>query len=190
MKLLLHICCGPCAAYPVGKLRSAGIEPLGYFYNPNIHPYREFHHRLTTLMTYSQAVKLEVNYNRNYDFEEFLRLAAFHERQRCLYCYKLRLEVAAKAASELGCTHFSSTLLVSPYQKHDLIREIGEKMAQKYGLEFYYEDWRAGFRQGQELARQLDLYRQPYCGCIYSEAERYCKQKRKQVKTECNQEKH
>jgi predicted adenine nucleotide alpha hydrolase (AANH) superfamily ATPase len=182
LKLLLHICCGPCATYPVEELRKAGIEPLGYFYNPNIHPYQEFKKRLTTLQNYAQAVDLEVHYNRNYDFEEFLRSVAFHEKERCQYCYKLRLEMAAAAAKELGCTHLSSTLLVSPYQKHDLIQETGERMAQKYGLEFYYQDWRGGFRHGQELARELELYRQPYCGCIYSEAERFCRQKRKQAK--------
>ena len=179
MKLLLHICCGPCATYPVSELRHAGIEPIGYFYNPNIHPYQEFKKRLSTLKEYAEAVGLDVRYNRNYDFEEFLRSVAFHEKERCKYCYQLRLEMAARAASELGCTHLTSTLLVSPYQKHDLIQRTGERVAQKYGLEFFYQDWREGFRQGQDLAREMNLYRQPYCGCIYSEAERYCKQKRK-----------
>ncbi len=182
MKLLLHICCGPCATYPVTQLRAEGIEPLGYYYNPNIHPYREFKKRLTTLQDYAKAVELEVHYNRNYDFEEFLRSVAYHEQERCQFCYKLRLEMAARAARELGCTHLTSTLLVSPYQKHNLIRKTGEGLAKKYGLAFYYADWRVGFRQGQELAREMDLYRQPYCGCIYSEAERYSRQKRKQAK--------
>ncbi|HQD40680.1 MAG TPA: epoxyqueuosine reductase QueH [Bacillota bacterium] len=184
MKLLLHICCGPCATYPVNQLRTAGVEAIGYFYNPNIHPYREFKQRLAALQEYADAAQLNVIYNRSYDFEEFLRLVVFHEQDRCQYCYKFRLEQAARAAAELGCTHLTSTLLVSPYQKHDLIHRIGDAVAAKYGLEFYYEDWRGGFREGQQIAQNMGLYRQPYCGCIYSEAERYCRQKRKRAEKE------
>lgn len=97
-------------------------------------------------------------------------------QNRCTnYCYRTRLEKTAQYAKENGYDSFSTTLLVSPYQKHDDIKRIGEELAEKYGLEFHYVDFRAGYREGQAKARELGLYMQKYCGCIFSEEERFCR---------------
>lgn len=182
MKLLLHICCGPCTTYPLEDLRKQGIEPLGYFYNPNIHPYLEFQRRLETLETFAENAKLSVHYQREYEPENFLQAVAFREEARCQFCYQLRLEQAALAAKNLGCTHLTTTLLVSPYQNRELICQIGQEAAHRHGIEFSSFDWRGGFRAGQRKAAELGLYRQPYCGCIYSEAERYLPARRRKSK--------
>ncbi len=173
MNLLLHICCGPCAIAPVAMLREQNNEVSGFFYNPNIHPYQEFKRRLDALEKYSQAVNLKISYNKNYDLENFLRQVVYREQQRCIYCYRTRLEKTATAAREGGFEAFSTTLLVSPYQKHDLIRETGEQVARDTGIPFYYQDFRPRYREGVAKSREMELYRQPYCGCIFSEKERY-----------------
>ena len=112
----------------------------------------------------------------DYDIKRFTRAVFEMEDVRCRYCYESRMEVAARTAKENGFDAFTTTLLVSPYQKHEIIREVGEQMAKKYGVEFYYRDFREGFREGQNIARELELYMQKYCGCIYSEEDRYRKQ--------------
>ncbi|GAB4338478.1 MAG: epoxyqueuosine reductase QueH [Candidatus Abyssubacteria bacterium] len=172
MKTLLHICCGPCATYPVASLREAGHEVHGFFYNPNIHPLAEFKLRLDSLRKLLDAERLGATVHEDYDIEEYFRRVAFRESNRCAVCYHLRLEKAAREAADRRFDAFTTTLLVSPYQKHDLIREIGHTVGLERGVEFYYEDFRPGWPQTRQMANRLELYRQKYCGCIYSERER------------------
>jgi predicted adenine nucleotide alpha hydrolase (AANH) superfamily ATPase len=113
-----------------------------------------------------------------YNLEEFLRNAAFREGQRCMMCYDERISRAASVAKKGNFDAFTTTLLVSPFQKHELIRKIGEEAASKYGVKFLYEDFRGGFKEGVEKSKEMGLYRQPYCGCIYSERDRYVPKKR------------
>ena len=175
MNILLHICCANCTIYPFQNLRESGIETVGYFFNPNIHPYQEYQKRLETLKLYSDKVGLEVIYRNEYLLEEFLRNISHRVEERCGYCYSLRLEATAQEAKKRGFSRFSTTLLQSTYQKHDLIKETGERVAAKVGIPFFYEDFRPGWRKGVEVSRAMGLYRQQYCGCIYSEKERYLK---------------
>ena len=173
MKILLHICCAPCAIYPVQFLAGEKHYVHGFFYNPNIQPYQEFSRRLTALEEYAGLQKLPVIWDRAYDLEKFLRLVVFREQERCRFCYHLRLTAAARTAKAGRFEAFTSTLLYSKYQKHALIKEIGEQVGREAGLPFYYEDFRQGWSTGQEQSKALGLYRQQYCGCIYSERERY-----------------
>jgi predicted adenine nucleotide alpha hydrolase (AANH) superfamily ATPase len=173
MKILLHICCAPCAIYPVQVLTGGGHYVHGFFYNPNIQPYQEFAKRAAALEEYAALQNLPVIWDRTYDLEGFLRQVVFREAERCRFCYHLRLLAAARAARGGKFDAFTSTLLYSKYQKHDWIREIGEQVARETGLPFYYEDFRQGWQTGQARSKELDLYRQQYCGCIYSERERY-----------------
>ena len=167
MKLLLHMCCAPCSVYPLEVLRGEGMEPEGFFYNPNIHPAEEHARRMENVKIFSELKGLKVNY-----FEDFdqARWEGFDgpEASRCAMCYDLRLERAAAFAAGNGFDAFTTSLLVSPYQKHELIKAAGEKYAVLHGIGFYYRDFRPGFRQGQQGAKELGLYRQKYCGCIRS----------------------
>lgn len=172
-KLLLHICCGPCASFPVPALRNEGFEVMGYFMNPNIHPYTEWLKRREALEQYAQAVDLKVLYEENYQPEEYFQAITHREARRCFFCYQIRLEQAAQIARKGKFDCYSTTLLVSKYQKHDLIRELGEAIGEKYGIPFLYRDFREGFYQTGVISREMGLYRQQYCGCLYSEAERY-----------------
>jgi|UniRef100_A0A7C5ALK3 predicted adenine nucleotide alpha hydrolase (AANH) superfamily ATPase len=173
MKLLLHICCGPCAIYPVELLRAAGHQVVGYFYNPNIHPYQEFLRRKQALADYADTVGLSVIWEPGYEVEEYFRQVAFREGERCRLCYALRLARAVRTAREQGFEAFTTTLLYSRYQKHDLIREIAEELGSQAQLVFYYEDFRKGWSEGVTKSKEMGLYRQPYCGCLFSERERY-----------------
>ena len=179
MRILLHVCCGPCAIYPVYQLRQQQHEVTGFFHNPNIHPFREFRQRLETVKTMAEATGLSLELDEQYGLNEFLRRVVFHEDQRCGHCYAMRLSRTASAAAAGRYDAFSSTLLYSRYQNHLALREQGEALAQQVGVPFYYEDFRAGWQQGIDESVRMGLYRQPYCGCIYSEQERYDKKLRK-----------
>ncbi len=178
MNILLHICCAPCAIYPVQELRASGLHVSGFFFNPNIHPYQEYRRRLETVRKYAELVELQVIYRDEYRLEEFLANVAATPAERCLYCYASRLEVAAAEAVRLGFDAFTTSLLYSRYQKHDVIREIGERIGEKYGITFHYVDFRKGWQEGIVVSKRMELYRQQYCGCIYSEKERYYPQVR------------
>ena len=173
MKVLLHICCAPCCIYPVQSLRAQGLDVMGFFYRHNIHPYTECLRRQETLQGYAGSIHLRVIYQEGYDLENFLRNVSFRETERCTYCYHDRLESTAHIAKHGRFDCFSTTLLYSKFQKHELIRSIGESVAKSVGVPFFYEDFRAGWKQGVDESKRLSLYRQPYCGCIYSEKERY-----------------
>ncbi len=176
MKLLLHMCCGPCAVHPYEILKS-DYEVTGFFYNPNIHPYTEYKKRMETAQQFADRSGFRLIKIDEYKLDEFLRNAAFRESQRCIMCYADRLERAASVAKKGNFDAFSTTLLVSPFQKHDIIRKVGEQAAHKYGVEFVYRDFRTGFKQGVEKSKEMELYRQSYCGCIYSERDRYLQKK-------------
>lgn len=108
-----------------------------------------------------------------YEMEDFLKAVAADPQKRCQECYRIRLARTAAKAKEFGFGLFGTTLLISPYQNRDLICEIGHGLANEYGLQFHDEDFRPGFRESQNISKELGLYRQKYCGCIYSEKERY-----------------
>jgi predicted adenine nucleotide alpha hydrolase (AANH) superfamily ATPase len=147
----------------------------GYFYNPNIHPFREFRKRLAAMRQLAELQKLTVDYCSEYGLKEYLREVVFKEEQRCGICYAMRLKATVEHAKKIGADAFSTTLLYSRYQKHELIRSTAETLAEQSGVPFYYQDFRQGWQQGIDMAIEADLYRQPYCGCIYSEQERYDK---------------
>ena len=180
MKLLMHTCCAPCSVYCIDTLRKEKIEPTLYWYNPNIHPYTEYKARRDCLKEYAKNIEVQAIFEENYGLQEFCKNVINDLPNRCQnYCYPVRLEQTAKYAKEHGYDTFTTTLLVSPYQNHEAIREIGEALATKYGLNFLYRDFRVGFREGQKKARELGLYMQKYCGCIFSEEERYLRHKNK-----------
>ncbi|HEX3030375.1 MAG TPA: epoxyqueuosine reductase QueH [Clostridia bacterium] len=167
MKLLLHICCGPCSTYPASVLQDENIEIEGFFFNPNIHPKEEFLRRKENVEKFSAIKGIPVTYEDDFRQDVWEEFKGAGE-ERCNMCYSIRLERAAAKAKEKGFDAFTTTLLVSPYQKHELIKELGEKFAEKYGVDFYYKDFRPGFRQGQQMAKEMELYRQKFCGCIVS----------------------
>ncbi len=175
--IFLHACCGPCSCYSTEKLIDEGLNPTLFFYNPNIHPYQEYQSRLESLQRLAQIRVLPVFVEPGYELEQFLAAVADNPGDRCRHCYRIRLGKAALKAKELGFTVFSSTLLISPYQNRDLLVEIGHELAGEHGLQFHDEDFRPGFRRSQAMAKELGLYRQKYCGCIYSEKERFYKEK-------------
>ena len=182
MKLLLHMCCGPCSCYPVKRLREQGIEPVGWFFNPNIHPYKEWEHRLETAKEFAARTGLELRTEETYRLRDFLRRALAAEETaggRCGACYEWRLGEAARYAAENGFDAFTSTLFYSIYQQHEVMKDLAERFAAAAGITFFYEDFRPGWQEGIDLSLELGLYRQPYCGCIFSEAERYSKAIRK-----------
>lgn len=173
MKILLHICCAPCSIYPIQQLRQEAIDVMGFFYRRNIHPWKECEKREETLRLYAETLSLKVIYQEGYDMETFVQNVAFREKNRCLYCYHDRLKTTALLARRGRFDGFSSTLLYSKFQQHDVIRETGEAIAKLTGMPFLYRDFRVGWKEGVIQSKELGMYRQPYCGCIYSEKERY-----------------
>jgi epoxyqueuosine reductase len=179
MKILLHICCGPCAIYPLTVLKKEGAEVTGHFFNPNIHPFKEFRTRLTTLQNYANDIKLPLIVDAKYGLTDFIRQVAFHEAERCDICYLMRLEKTVALAKQMGFDAFSTTLLYSKYQRHPYLISLCNSLAQKHDILFYYQDFREGWTFGVDASKELEMYRQAYCGCIYSEQERYDKSLRK-----------
>ena len=177
-RIFMHCCCGPCATLPTKMLQDAGIDCMLYFYNPNIHPYQEFLHRLDSFKLLSEARQMPYLIDDSYTIEEFLQMALAKGADRCDGCYQFRLEEAARVAREQGCDCYTTSLLISPYQRHDTIRRQGEVIGEQMGIPFFYFDFRPYFRQGQVMARELGLYMQKYCGCVLSERDRYEKKKK------------
>lgn len=173
MKLLLHVCCGPCATFPAKELLKHEHNLTGFFFNPNIHPYQEYQKRLEGARELARWLKIPLLASKEYQPELYFRNVAWHEQERCRCCYTLRLREAAVKAKETGCEGFTTSLLISPYQKHDLIRELGTKIGSETGIPFIYYDWRPSFYEGRRQAREMGLYSQRYCGCLYSEYERF-----------------
>ncbi|MDR2073088.1 MAG: epoxyqueuosine reductase QueH [Spirochaetaceae bacterium] len=184
MKILFHVCCAPCSVACITSLREEGMEISLYWYNPNIHPYTEYKNRRDCLSEYAKTLNLPLVMEDQYGLRPFLTgldagdLRNLTPDRRCAFCYRLRLEETARTAREKGFDGFSTSLLISPYQAHALIGEIAQALADRYGIEFLYRDFRPLFREGQAKARAAGLYMQKYCGCIFSEEERYIRRMR------------
>jgi len=178
MKLLLHICCAPCIAAPLAELRSGGAEVTGFFHNPNIHPLLEFRKRLRAVEVFAEQEKLDLIGRPEYGLHEFLRQTAPYAREpeggaRCTICYRMRIDAAAALARHERFDAFTTSLLFSRHQNHDLIRRLAQRAAEREGVAFHYVDLRHMVDRSMEIARKRSLYRQQYCGCIFSEYERY-----------------
>lgn len=181
-KVLMHTCCAPCSVYCIDSLRSENIEPTIFWYNPNIHPYIEYKNRRDCLKDYANKVGCEAIFVEDYGLDEFCKNVVSDISNRCVnYCYQKRLSETVRYAAKNGYDAFTTTLLVSPYQKHDELKKVCEELSRLSGVEFLYRDFRVGFREGQEKARAEGLYMQKYCGCIFSEEERYQKQIKKDL---------
>ena len=181
MSILLHICCGPCAIYPLEVMKKEGVKVHGYFYNPNIHPFQEFKKRLAAVEELFVSEDLPVLYHREYGLRMYLRQVVFNEESRCGLCYDMRLLEVVRQAMKMRADAFTTTLLYSRYQNHEMIRFKAEELARKHKIPFFYHDFREGWQQGIEMSKNMGLYRQSYCACIYSEQERYDKRFRKKV---------
>jgi predicted adenine nucleotide alpha hydrolase (AANH) superfamily ATPase len=146
---------------------------MGFFYKHNIHPYTECLKRQKTLEKYANHIDLSVIYQEDYDLEGFIRGVVYRESNRCEFCYHERLRSTALIAKRGNFDYYTTTLLYSKFQKHDLLKSIGESIGNSVGVPFYYHDFRQGWKKGVEASKRLAMYRQQYCGCIYSEKERY-----------------
>ena len=175
MKVLLHVCCGPCSIWPLKNLRKDGMDVMGFFYKHNIHPYTECLKRQETLQNYADHIDLRMIYQEGYDLEGFIQNVVYREADRCRYCYHERLRSTAMLARRGKFDYFSTTLLYSKFQNHELVKSIGASIGKSVGVPFFYQDFRAGWKEGVETSKQLGMYRQQYCGCIYSEKERFFK---------------
>ena len=158
MKTLLHVCCAPCANQCVEALRQEEIDVTAFWFNPNIHPFTEYRSRRNCLREYAETVKLPLIEKNDYALRPFIREVAENISGRCVKCYEIRLMETARQAKEGGFDSFTSSLFVSPYQNHELMRQVAEKAAETYGVEFLYRDFRPYFRAGQEKAREMEMY--------------------------------
>jgi predicted adenine nucleotide alpha hydrolase (AANH) superfamily ATPase len=174
-RVLLHSCCAPCTIYPFDRLQSEGVAVTGFFYNPNIHPFSEFEKRFQAVTDFYRTAGRELLVDAAYDVSAFIKAVLGHGVRRCEACWRMRLRAAAERAKEIGADAVSTTLLFSIYQAHDTVAGIGREESRDAGVDFYYEDFRAGWHDGQRRARELSIYCQKYCGCIFSEEERYKK---------------
>lgn len=177
MKILLHVCCGPCSVMVVRRLREQGHDLTAFWYNPNIHPYTEYVARRDAFSAYAASVSLPVRWRDEYGLRKFVALLDGDLSDRCGKCYGERLRETALAAKAGGFEAFASTLFVSPYQKHDLLKAVAEEVSREVGIPFLYEDFRPDFWEGRKIAKAFPLYMQKYCGCIFSEEERYLSKK-------------
>ena len=175
MKTLLHICCAPCANQPIEVMRGDKIEVTGFWYNPNIHPFTEYRARRNCVRDYAGVISLPLIERDDYGLRPFVREVAEDIAGRCVKCYEMRLFETARAAAEGGFDSFTSSLFISPYQNHELMKDVAERAASEYGVEFLYRDFRPYFKDGQTFAREHGFYIQKYCGCVFSEEERYLK---------------
>jgi predicted adenine nucleotide alpha hydrolase (AANH) superfamily ATPase len=167
-KVLLHTCCAPCLSGASKAFAEDDLDVTGYFYNPNIHPQGELDRRIEALRIYSDAKKFNAVIVDSYDVELFKRDVVDRPGERCVNCYRLRLKAAADYAGRNGFDCFSTTLLISPYQKHDLIKAAGAEASKRYGIEFYYRDLRPYYQESIRISKGMGLYRQRYCGCYLS----------------------
>ena len=173
MNLLLHCCCGPCSTVTVEHFRSLGDEVTGWFFNPNIHPTEERQLRETAFEKAAKALGAPLlRDGPRLDPNAFLLAVASRGSERCRACYELRLKATAREAAARGFDAFSTTLLISPYQDIAAIAHLGRAIAGRFGLNFRFADLRERFAESRERARKLGLYRQSYCGCLFSRLER------------------
>lgn len=176
VRLLLHTCCGPCTIFPLEALRQEGHAVTAFYFNPNIHPYREWERRLHTLADYLARLGVELEVDDSYDLKAYLEAVLPHAHlpsRRCPVCYRIRLDEVARRAAASGYDAFTTTLLVSPYQDHEAVARVGREAGEARGVPFYYRDFRSGWKEAVRISRELGMYRQGYCGCVFSERERY-----------------
>ena len=174
MKLLMHACCAPCSVYCVDTLRNEGIEPTMFWFNPNIHPYMEYRNRRECFIEYCRMMNLNSIILDEYGLDEFCRNVVDKLDSRCvMYCYPIRIRKLFEYARDNGYDTVTTTLLYSIYQNHEFIKKLMEKYSKEFGIDFLYRDFRVGFREGQDKAREIGLYMQKYCGCVFSEEDRY-----------------
>ena len=179
MKLLMHACCAPCSVYCVDTLREQKIEPTIYWYNPNIHPYKEYEARRDCLIEYTNKINVNCIIEDEYGLDEFCKNVANNIDGRCSnYCYPVRLRKTFEYAKANGYDTVTTTLLYSIYQNHNYIKSLCEKYAEEFEIKFLYIDFRYGFWIGHDKAKEEGLYMQKYCGCIFSEEDRYLKKKK------------
>jgi predicted adenine nucleotide alpha hydrolase (AANH) superfamily ATPase len=171
--LLLHVCCAHCGAYPVQHWRQAGYRVSAYWYNPNVQPYLEHESRLDAVRRLSETLDLPLLTEPGYAFTEHLRAVSGRVASRCEVCYRLRLSQTAAAARRHGFSSFSTTLLISHQQDRGEIAALGEEVAREAGVKFLSDDLSRYYSESRRLTKPLELYRQQYCGCVYSEYERY-----------------
>jgi hypothetical protein len=172
-RLLLHICCAPCSTYCIQRLRGLGFDLTGFWYNPNIHLAEEHERRRASLERYAAQVEQPVLWEAGYEPGRFFDALAGHEAkgERCARCYWLRLNATARRAAQGGFDAFTTTLLISPYQDQQALRDAGEAAARDAGIAFHFEDMRRGWSERGRLANLYGLYKQRYCGCAHSERE-------------------
>lgn len=176
MRILLHACCAPCLVVPYDDLKSEGHDVTTVFFNPNIHPYTEYLRRLDAFTVYTRDNNIRVlAENQQAGMEDWLREVVFREAQKCHICFNFRMDRIARLAEAKGFDAFSTTLFYSRFQKHDLLKIACEAISAQYGIPLVYKDWRTGWNEGVKRYRKLNLYRQKYCGCVYSEKERALK---------------
>ena len=179
-RLLLHVCCAPCSSYCLEYL-SNYFDITVYYYNPNISKKEEYEYRLSeekrfiSIKEFKYPVKLTES---EYRPEDFFAVVKGLEKEpeggaRCKECFRLRLEASAKKAKEQGFDYFTTTLTISPLKNAALLNEIGAEMGERYGVKWLYSDFKKkeGYKRSIELSREYDLYRQNYCGCVFSRAE-------------------
>jgi len=178
--LLLHVCCANCACFVQQFLSENKFSVTGFWYNPNIQSYSEYQKRMMTAGYFASRVDMGFIWESDYVPEDFFSCLNndFSFDKRCVNCYELRLAKTARHAKEKGFKYFSTTLLYSIYQKHEIIKDIGNRIAKESGVEFYYADFRQGWQQGIKISKEMQFYRQNYCGCIFSEKERTLKHKK------------
>ncbi len=176
MKVLLHCCCAPCSLSCINPLLEEDAELSLFWYNPNIHPFKEYESRRDCLIAYAKEISLKLYVKEKYGLRDFVKAVTDDIDNRCGYCYECRIEKTAEFARDNGFDAFTTTLLASLYQDHEKMKEIGERMEKKYGVKFLYRDFRPKFRDGNSSAREKGFYMQKYCGCIFSEEDRYQKQ--------------
>ena len=171
----MHICCAPCALFCFPRLKEKFNEVMGFWYNPNIHPLREYQKRLESVKKWAQKTSTQVIYQDSYGLRDFLREIVYREEYRCRICYYLRFKKTAIFAKKGKFDYFGSTLLVSPHQNQSLMKNGAKAVAKEYSIEPYLDSFKKGWKENRELSRSMGFYHQQYCGCIYSEEERYKK---------------
>ena len=179
--LLLHACCAPCGSYVIEYL-SKYFDITLLYYNPNISPVDEYERRSEELMRLVREMEGIKNVKvavAPYTPSEFYEIAKGHETlpeggERCFKCYRLRLEYSARYALENGFDYFTTTLSISPHKNAEVLNTIGGELTEKYGVKYLFSDFkkRNGYKRSTELSEMYGLYRQDYCGCIYSKIER------------------
>lgn len=173
-KLLLHICCGPCATHVIELLRPQ-YDLTGYFYNPNVHPEEEYGRRLEAMEGYARRIGLPFIVE-EYDPDNWFTQVRGLEQEpeggkRCEVCFRMRLERVADYASQHGFPYFATTLSISPHKSAQTINRIGTELAERHGLRFHAADFKQedGFKISCQMSKELGLYRQNYCGCVFSQ---------------------